>query len=134
MTPVFLDLTQVLEIHRDQIERYGGTLGVRDTGLLESAVAMPQAGFGDQYFHTDIFEMAAAYLFHIVNNHPFVDGNTRAAAMTAYAFLNLNDFDIDHALEGAFGDLVLALATGTAERHDAATFFRKHARKKRRRR
>ena len=61
----FLGLDDILEIHRDQIDHYGGSLGIRETGLLQSAVAMPAAGFGDQYLHQDIFEMAAAYLFHI---------------------------------------------------------------------
>jgi death-on-curing protein len=62
---LFLNVEEVLEIHTDLIERYGGTNGVRDIGLLQSAVAMPQAGFGDRYLHSDLFEMAAAYLFHL---------------------------------------------------------------------
>ena len=70
MTPEFLSLAEALEIHRDQIERYGGNTGIRDLGLLQSALAMPAAGFGERYLHTDLFEMAAAYLFHIVQNHP----------------------------------------------------------------
>ena len=63
--PVFLTLGEVIEIHRDQIERYGGDPGLRDLGLLQPAMAMPAAGFGGRYLHTDLFEMAAAYLFHI---------------------------------------------------------------------
>lgn len=62
MDPVFLTFEEVLEINLDQVRRYGGTAGVRDEGLLLSALAMPQAGFGDQYAHVDLFEMAAAYL------------------------------------------------------------------------
>ncbi|MBI3855807.1 MAG: Fic family protein, partial [Planctomycetes bacterium] len=77
MTLLFLSTESVQRIHEDQIQRYGGSLGIRDMGLLESAVAMPQAGSGGQYFHTDLYEMAAAYLFHLVKNHPFVDGNKR---------------------------------------------------------
>jgi len=65
LNPIFLSLGEVLEIHRDQIERYGGSPGIRDLGLLQSALAMPAAGFGGRYLHTDLFEMAAAYLFHI---------------------------------------------------------------------
>ena len=75
MSPIFLGLDEVIEIHRDQIERYGGHPGVRDMGLLQSAIAMPQASHGGKYLHADLFEMAAAYLFHIVQNHPFVDAN-----------------------------------------------------------
>lgn len=91
---IFLTLDEILEIHKDQIERYGGTLGIRDIDLLQSAMAMPQAGFGDQYLHSDIFEMTSAYLFHIVQNHPFLDGNKRTEAVTALMFLMLNDVEI----------------------------------------
>jgi death-on-curing protein len=72
--PVFLTLGEVIEIHHDQIERYGGDSGIRDLGLLQSAMAMPAAGFGGRYLHADLCEMAAAYLFHITQNYPFVDG------------------------------------------------------------
>jgi len=81
--PVFLGLGEVMEIHRDQIERYGGRPGIRDMGLLQSAVSMPAVGFGDYYLHSDIYEMAGAYLFHIIRNHPFVDGNKRTGAIAA---------------------------------------------------
>ena len=88
MDPTFLTLDEVIEIHRDMIERYGGSFGIRDEGLLESAVAMPQAGFGEQYPHSSVFEMAAAYLFHIVKNHPFVDGNNAPAPWPRSPFLS----------------------------------------------
>lgn len=127
MTILFLTTEAVQRIHEDQIQRYGGSLGVRDMGLLESAVAMPQAGFGGQYFHTDVFEMAAAVLFHLVKNHPCVDGNKRVSAMAAYAFLELNGKSLD-APEKEFGDTVLAVAEGKAAKSAVAEFFRKHAR------
>jgi death on curing protein len=73
MQPNFLDMDRVLRIHLSLIEHYGGMEGVRDVGLLNSALAMPQASFGDQLLHKDLFEMAAAYLFHVVQNHPFMD-------------------------------------------------------------
>lgn len=76
----FLDLDRALRMHRSLIEAYGGSDGLRDAGLLESALAMPQASFDGQYLHADLFEMAAAYLYHIVQNHPFVDGNKRTGA------------------------------------------------------
>src|SRR6185369_192349 len=94
MRPEFLTLDEVLEIHRDQIVRYGGSMGVRDMGLLQSALAQPQATFERQFLHHDIFEMAAAYLFHIVQNHPFIDGNKRVGVAAALVFLLLNDCDI----------------------------------------
>ena len=127
MKLTFLSVAMVQRIHEDQIHRYGGSLGVRELGLLESAVAMPQAGSGTQYFHTDIYEMAAAYLFHLVKNHPFVDGNKRVGAMAAYAFLGLNGIEVT-ATEEAFGDLTLAVAEGKTTKSAVAEFFRKHSR------
>jgi death on curing protein len=84
--PDFLTLEDVLLIHEQQLERYGGSPGIRDRGLLESAVAQPQAGFGGKYVHESIFDMAAAYAFHIAENQPFVDGNKRAALASALCF------------------------------------------------
>src|SRR5205807_4774635 len=77
--PRFLVLEEVLRIHAHQIEQYGGSFGVRDAGLLLSAVAAPQASFAGGFLHGTPFEMAAAYLFHLARNHPFLDGNKRTA-------------------------------------------------------
>jgi death-on-curing protein len=123
MRPEFLTLDEVLEIHRDQIARYGGTMGVRDMGLLQSALAQPQATFGGQFLHHDIFEMAAAYLFHIVQNHPFIDGNKRVGAAAALVFLLLNDCDIK-ATNNELVSLVLDVACGVAGKDRVAIFFR----------
>ena len=122
MTPTFLTLDEVIEIHRDMIERYGGSGGVRDLGLLESAVAMPQAGMGDQYFHATLYEMAAAYLFHIVQNHPFVDGNKRVGATAAFVFLKLNGLTVS-ASEPEFERMVRQVAEGDFGKDQIATFF-----------
>jgi death-on-curing protein len=70
MDPEFLRIDDVLQIHRDEIERYGGSPDLRDPGLLTSAVAMPLATFDGARLHADVFDIAAAYLFHIVQNHP----------------------------------------------------------------
>lgn len=126
--PIFLDLGDVIEIHQDQIERYGGRPGIRDVALLESAVAMPQAGAMGQFFHDDLFEMAAACLYHIVRNHPFIDGNKRTAAMAAFTFLKLNGFTLE-APTRAFEGLVQAAAAGKIDKATIARFFRKHARR-----
>lgn len=88
--PEFLTVDEILEIHRDQIERYGGDEGIRDRALLESAVAMPQQSFGGDYLHRDTFEMAAAYAFHLAESQAFVDGNKRTGLAAAYLFLALN--------------------------------------------
>jgi len=123
--PLFLDLDHVMRLHRSLIERYGGMEGVRDVGLLHSAVAMPQAAYGGEYLHGDIFEMAAAYLYHIVQNHPFLDGNKRTGAATAIVFLAMNDIQIDNDEEGLV-DLTLSVATSQAGKTEIAEFFRSH--------
>lgn len=130
MEPIFLELDDVLDIHRDQIQNYGGSEGLRDLGLLESALAMPQAGFGDQFFHADLYEMAAAYLFHLVSNHPFLDGNKRTGVAAAYAFLRFNGIVLAPPNQ-SFEKVVLRVAQGQVDKAEIAAFFRKHSRKAR---
>lgn len=127
MSPEFLQIEEILAIHRDQIERYGGSMGLRDAGLLESAAAMPQADFGGQYLHTDLFEMASAYLFHIVQNHPSVDGNKRAGTAAAIVFLAMNgvELDVDN---DELAEFVLSVARGERDKATIAAFLRSHAR------
>ena len=125
--PVFLTLGEVIEIHRDQIERYGGDPGIRDLGLLQSAMATPVAGFDGRYLHTDLFEMAAAYLFHITQNHPFVDGNKRTGAVASLVFLALNDIEID-ADEEEFEKTVIGVAEEKIDKAAVAEFFRNNSR------
>ncbi len=91
--PLFLTLAEVIEIHNDQIKRYGGSAAIRNIGLLQSAIAQPPASFSGQWLHGDIFMMAAAYAFHICGNHPFIDGNKRTALASALVFLRLNGID-----------------------------------------
>lgn len=121
--PVFLTLAEVLEIHQDQLSRYGGHSGIMDLGLLKSALAMPQAGIGEEYFHADIVDMAAAYLFHIVRNHPFLDGNKRTGTVAALVFLALNGIKVD-AEEAEFEHLVRKIAAGKADKVETAGFLR----------
>jgi death on curing protein len=83
IAPEFLDLEEVLEIHALQLDEFGGIAGVRDRGLLESAVEQARATAFGELLHADLFEMAAAYLFHIVKHHAFLDGNKRTALVTA---------------------------------------------------
>ncbi|MEG4114045.1 Fic family protein [Microcoleus sp. Pol12A6] len=89
-TPNFVSQSMVVNIHARQIERFGGTPVVRDEGLLESAFAPPQATFGGQLLHPIIAEQAAAYLYHIAMNHPFIDGKKRSAFAVMDTFLRLN--------------------------------------------
>lgn len=122
----FLNLGEVMEIHLDQVARYGGSAGLRDLNLLKSAVAMPQATFGGEYLHSDIFEMAAAYLFHVVKNHPFLDGNKRVGAVAAIIFLALDGYDFT-APEDELAEIVFGLARGELTKAHIAIFIRKWA-------
>lgn len=112
------------------INGYGGSDGIRDHGLLESAIATPLASFGGECVHADIFEMAAAYVFHIVKNHPFIDGNKRTGAMAAFVFLKLNKWTLV-ADENQFERIVIAVAESKIEEREIAEFFKKHCRRSR---
>ncbi len=118
----FLGLDEVIGLHAEQIERYGGSLGVRDLGLLESAVASPEASFGGDYLHATLPEMAAAYLFHLAQNHPFVDGNKPAAAAAMIMFVYLNDLDVECS-EDELVELTLGVASGKLTKADAAVLL-----------
>ena len=126
MSPLFLTLDEVIAIHRDQIDRYGGTLGIREVSLLESAIATPQAGFGDQYLHRDLFEMAAAYLYHLVQNHPFLDGNKRVGTVAALTFLELNGI-ATKIPQQTLVDMVLSIAQGKTDKTAIAEFLKRHS-------
>ena len=123
----FLSLARILEMHRESIATYGGDPGVRDIALLESAVAQPRAMFGGQYLHDDTVTMAAAYLFHIVMNHPFVDGNKRAGALAAFVFLEMNIAEL-RTTENEYRDVVLGVASGKLDKADVIAFFKQHVR------
>lgn len=124
MTIEFLTPDEVVAIHADQVRRHGGSSGLRDEELLLSALAQPQAAFGDDYLHADEFEMAAAYLFHIVMNHPFVDGNKRVGAVAARVFLMLNGWEVTMGSDELY-DLVIAVTAGEAGKPETAEAFRK---------
>jgi death-on-curing protein len=121
-TPKFLSLDEVLELHADQISSFGGTPGVRDEGLLESALAQPQATFGGEFLHPTISEQAAAYLYHIAMNHPFIDGNKRTAFAVTDTFLRLNGCALNLTDDRAY-DLVMRVARGTMTKEELSTEF-----------
>lgn len=103
-SPTFLTLAQVLHFHEYQIRRFGGEPGIRDAGLLESAIAQARVSYGGEYLHHDLYEMAAVYAWHICRNHPFIDGNKRTGLVTALVFLEVNGvslLDPDEKLPGA---------------------------------
>lgn len=115
LAPEFLDVDDVLELHAMQLQQFGGGEGLRDRGLLESAVAQPQSSFGSQDAHGTLFSMAAAYLFHITSNHPFVDGNKRTGLLAALVFLDLNGISIDWPNEALYL-LTLGVAEGRLDK------------------
>jgi death-on-curing protein len=129
--PIFLTLDEVLALHADQIARYGGSAGMRDVGLVESPIAMPKATFGGEFLHSTIPEMAAAYLFHLVQNHAFVDGNKRIGLMAAIAFLGLNGLSLQ-ASEDEIVDLVLGVASGDRTKAEVAVFLARATGRRRR--
>jgi len=123
--PVFLSVDNVLYLHEDSIREEGGMSGIRDLPLLESAVLMPQQQFGGKYLHEGMPSMAAAYLFHICSNHPFLDGNKRAGAMAAYVFLDANGFELT-ASPKDFESMVLRVAAGELAKDGVIDWFRRH--------
>jgi len=126
MRPLFLTLDEVLSLHAEQIRLFGGSPGVRDVGLLESAMGSVEATFDNVFLHETIFAMAAAYLHGICRNHPFLDGNKRTAVAAALTFLEMNDIEVD-AEEDAFYDLVIGVAEGRVSKAAVAVFLESHA-------
>jgi death-on-curing protein len=125
--PNFLNVDDVLKIHDRELARFGGLAGLRDAGLLESALAQASATFGGEFLHEDLHAMAAAYLFHIVKNHPFLDGNKRTGFISCMTFMSINKLEIPPASDMWY-DIVIAIAEGridkdrlTARIHDLAS-------------
>ncbi|MFV1882962.1 MAG: type II toxin-antitoxin system death-on-curing family toxin [Balneola sp.] len=125
----FLDKPTILIFHENQIKNYGGIPGIRDEGLLESALAQAEQSFGDEYVHSSIFEMAAAYGFHICRNHPFLDGNKRTTLVAIYTFLFVNRWRlvVDKKILYA---TIIELASGKLEKAELADFLEKYSKKR----
>ena len=121
--PEFLTLDEVLELHQDQITHYGGDPGIRDPGLIDAAVAMPQQSFGGQFLHADLFEMAAAYAFHLAESQAFVDGNKRTGLAAAYAFLALNGYRLIETNDRIY-QAMLAISRRDLDKAGLAAVFR----------
>jgi death-on-curing protein len=122
--PLFLTLEEVLAIHENRIRKYGGTSGVRDLGLLQSALGSIEATFGGQFLNETLLEMAAAYLYSICRNHPFLDGNKRTALACALAFLRLNGMAMI-ADQDELYELVIGVAEGRVSKAAITVFFEK---------
>ncbi len=125
----FLTLSEVLIILDDQIKNYGGIYGIRDIKLLSSAIYMPESSFGGQYLHETIPAMAAAYAFHICQNHPFLDGNKRVALASSLVFLDINGYELNCKDEKLYNK-IMDMAKGEIKKEDLIKFFEKHSSKK----
>jgi len=126
-TPVYLSVADILLIHKRVIDEFGGDQGLRDRGLLESAVAMPRATFAGKNLHAGITEQAAAYHFHLCANHPFVDGNKRIAVASAEVFLLANGYELD-ASDDELEEITMGLASGQRSKAQVVDFFAAHVR------
>ena len=122
--PRWLVVAHVLAIHSDQIQAHGGSLGLRDRGLLESALERPRNRFHYEA-EAELTPLAAAYGFGIAKNHPFVDGNKRVAFQAMYLFLGLNGLRIDASEEQVVG-AILSLASGDLDELGLTTWLREH--------
>lgn len=128
MSPLFLTLDEVLSLHAEQIRLFGGSAGIRDVGLLQSAIGSVEATFGGAFLHETIFSMAAGYLCGICRNHPFIDGNKRTGVAAALTFLELNGVEVD-ADEDAFYDLIIGVIEGRVSKASVTVFLEEHASK-----
>ena len=122
--PEFLTLDEVLGIDADQTRVYAGASGIRDLARLRSAIAMPETTFDDEYLHPSAFEMAAAYLFHLARNYPFVDGNKRTALMCALVLLGLNGERLRADPDDLYA-LVDGVAAGAVDKAEVSVFLRR---------
>jgi death-on-curing protein len=118
----FLEKSVLLTFHEDHLRRYGGLNGIRDHGLLDSALAQPVATFDGEYVHKDIFQMAASYGYHLCRNHPFVDGNKRTALVAIYLFLYVNGHQLIADKKSLYA-IVMGVADGTVDKQQLADFL-----------
>jgi death-on-curing protein len=123
---IFIALQEIIEDQDEIIAKYGGVRGIRDIGLLVSAIEMPKAAMFGEYLHPTIFDKAAAYLYHIVRNHPFVDGNKRTGTLAALTFLRQNNVAIQFSEKEvlAFEELIVNTAEGKTTKEQIAKFLR----------
>lgn len=125
--PSFLSVEIVLQFHARVVEEFGGDPGLRDRGLLESAVAMPQSTFAGEYLHASFAEKAAAYHYHLCSNHPFFDGNKRVAVATSEVFLLSNGYELT-ASDDELEEMTLDVARGQLPKELVIAFFEQHVR------
>lgn len=124
-TPEFLEIADILDIHQILIEQFGGMSGIRDEGLLESALSQPKATFFGELLHSTIYQQAAGYLYHLAKNHPFLDGNKRTAYGAMEAFLRLNGYNLDLSNDEAY-NMVMQVAQSEMSKEELSSFLKQH--------
>ena len=122
----FLKKDIILTFHQDQLKLYGGKEGIRDEKLLESALAQPEASFEGEYVHKDLFHMAAAYGFHLCQNHPFYDGNKRTALIAMYTFLYVNSYQLVADKKSLFA-IMMDLAQGKVSKEELREYLKQNS-------
>lgn len=120
----FLPVEMVILYHDKLIDAYGGLKGIRDIGLLLSALEIPKSSIFGIELHPTIFDKASAYLFHIVSNHPFNDGNKRTGGFAASVFLEINGLNTDFS-DKKYEQLIIKVAKGEAKKENISQFFEK---------
>ncbi|GFP22117.1 death on curing protein [Candidatus Hakubella thermalkaliphila] len=126
--PRYIPKAVVLMFQEDLIRRYGGSPGLRDEGLLDSALAQPQARFGNKELHSSLFAKAAAYCYHLCLNHPFVDGNKRLALVVTDTFLQMNGYELTASEEEAFR-AISDVAAGRMTKEELAQWVERHSKR-----
>jgi death-on-curing protein len=121
--PVFIPKKVIILLHEQLIDRYGGTTGVRDENLLESAIEQPKTTFDGAFLHESLYDMAAAYGFHLCMNHPFLDGNKRIALVAMDVFLQKNGYEIIASEEETY-EVMMKLSTGQLTKEALASWLK----------
>ncbi len=121
----YLSLIEILDLHRRIIEISGGAIGIRDLGMLESAIAQPHMTFGGEELYPSLLDKAAALGFSLIMNHPFVDGNKRIGHAAMETFLVLNGLEISASVDEQ-EQIILALASGDLEREQFVEWLKQH--------
>ena len=126
MATRFIPNRIVATIHSDLLQRYGGRPGLRDPGLLDSALAQPKITVGGKFVHKTLFDKAAAYGFHVCKNHPFVDGNKRVAFVLMDIFLQKNGWEVTSNEEEAYS-MMISLASSKLSKAQLSKWLKKHS-------
>jgi len=123
---IFIKPEHIFRLHKLAIDDFGGAMDIRDADLIDSAISQPMATFGGEFLHASIYEMAAAYYYHISQNQGFSDGNKRTGFLALYTFLKINGYDLTVPSEYVW-PVLLKVASGILEKADLAEFLSQHS-------